>query len=81
MEGLFAAVELEDQLTDRLPGTRLQRIEVWNSGTFSGRVWSFDVGVTRGKSRGCAPLRECHPIRFPQCGALACKLPATRPLP
>jgi hypothetical protein len=32
MEGLFAAVELEDQLTDRLRGTRLQRIEVWNWG-------------------------------------------------
>ena len=28
----------------RLPGTRLQRLEVYNWGTFDSRVWSFDVG-------------------------------------
>lgn len=44
MEGLFSEVELADQDRDRLPGTRLQRIEVWNWGTFTGRVWSLDVG-------------------------------------
>ena len=47
----------------------------------SERSTSQAIYATRGKSRGCAPLREFHPIRCPQCGALACKLPATRLLP
>ena len=44
MEGLFSEVELADHDGDRLPGTRLQRIEVWNWGTFTGRVWTLDLG-------------------------------------
>jgi uncharacterized protein YPO0396 len=44
MDGLFSAVELDDHDTDRLPGTRLERVEVWNWGTFSGRIWALDVG-------------------------------------
>ena len=44
MEGLFSAVEMEPVDHDRLPGTRLERLEVYNWGTFSGRVWSLDLG-------------------------------------
>ena len=44
MEGLFSAVELDDPDRDRLPGTRLQRVEVWNWGTFGGQVWPLAVG-------------------------------------
>jgi hypothetical protein len=47
----------------------------------SERSTSPAIYPTRGKSRGCAPLREFHSIRSPPCVALACKLPATRPLP
>lgn len=43
MTALFSAVELDSVDPDRLPGTRLQRIEVWNWGTFTGRVWAFDL--------------------------------------
>src|SRR5918992_4342915 len=43
MTALFSAVELDGTDPDRLPGTRLQRIEVWNWGTFTGRVWAFDL--------------------------------------
>ena len=43
-DGLFSAVEVNDQLGDRLPGTRLQRTEVWNWGTFGDRVWALDLG-------------------------------------
>ena len=31
-------------IIDRLPGTRLERLEVYNWGTFGGRVWSLDLG-------------------------------------
>ena len=44
MEGLFSATELDDPASERLPGTRLQRVEVWNWGTFGSRVWALDVG-------------------------------------
>jgi uncharacterized protein YPO0396 len=43
MEGLFSSVELEDFQTERLPGTRLRRLEVYNWGTFHSRIWSFEV--------------------------------------
>jgi len=43
MSALFSAVELDVANPDRLPGTRLQRVEVWNWGTFTGRVWAFDL--------------------------------------
>jgi uncharacterized protein YPO0396 len=40
---LFSLVDLETTRPDRLPGCRLQRLEVFNWGTFDGRVWSFDL--------------------------------------
>ena len=45
-EGLFSRVELgelDNVDQDRLPGTRLRRLEVYNWGTFTDRVWSFDL--------------------------------------
>src|SRR4249919_3814885 len=44
MDGLFSLIDIDDHESDRLPGTRLQRLEVYNWGTFNSRVWSFDVG-------------------------------------
>ncbi len=43
-EGLFGLVELEEADPDRLPGTRLQRLEVYNWGTFNSLIWNLDVG-------------------------------------
>ena len=40
---LFSLVDLETVASERLPGCRLRRLEVFNWGTFDGRVWSFDV--------------------------------------
>ena len=40
---LFSPIELEDQHSDRLPGCRLQRLEVYNWGTFDQKIWSFDL--------------------------------------
>jgi uncharacterized protein YPO0396 len=40
---LFSPIELEDQCSDRLPGCRLQRLEVYNWGTFDRKIWSFDL--------------------------------------
>ena len=36
-------VELDDTDPTRCPGTRLQRLEVYNWGTFDDRVWTLDV--------------------------------------
>ncbi|MEO5837830.1 MAG: ATP-binding protein [Acidimicrobiales bacterium] len=44
MTGLFSMIELEAGQPDRLPGCRLQRLEVFNWGTFDQRVWVFEVG-------------------------------------
>ena len=41
---LFSPFELEDQRLDRLPGCRLQRLEVYNWGTFDRKIWSFELG-------------------------------------
>jgi uncharacterized protein YPO0396 len=41
---LFSPIELEDQRPDRLPGCRLQRLEVYNWGTFDQKIWSFELG-------------------------------------
>jgi uncharacterized protein YPO0396 len=41
---LFSLVDLEDVQPDRLPGCRLQRLEVFNWGTFDQKVWLFEVG-------------------------------------
>ena len=37
-------VALDGTYQDRLPGCRLQRLEVFNWGTFHHRVWGFEVG-------------------------------------
>jgi uncharacterized protein YPO0396 len=36
-------VDIEAALPERLPGTRLQRVEVYNWGTFDRDVWSLDL--------------------------------------
>ena len=41
---LFSPTELEDYSSDRLPGCRLQRLEVYNWGTFDQKTWSFELG-------------------------------------
>jgi uncharacterized protein YPO0396 len=43
MPGLFSLTELGDGDPERLAGCRLQRLEVYNWGTFDSRVWTFDV--------------------------------------
>ena len=43
MSTLFSAIDLEVLQPDRLPGCRLQRLEVYNWGTFDQRTWVFDV--------------------------------------
>ena len=40
---LFSPIELEDKHPDRLPGCRLQRLEVYNWGTFDRKIWSFEL--------------------------------------
>lgn len=44
MAALFGLVELEPDEDQRLPGSRLKRLEVYNWGTFDQRVWTFEVG-------------------------------------
>jgi len=44
MSPLFSLIDLDDGLPDRLSGSRLQRLEVFNWGTFDQKVWSFDLG-------------------------------------
>ena len=41
---LFNLMDVERQQPDRLPGSRLQRLEVYNWGTFDRHVWTFDIG-------------------------------------
>ncbi|MCU1495505.1 MAG: hypothetical protein JWO62_3269 [Acidimicrobiaceae bacterium] len=43
MNALFSTTDLESLRPDRLPGCRLQRLEVFNWGTFDAKVWSFEV--------------------------------------
>jgi uncharacterized protein YPO0396 len=43
-QALFNLMDLEAAQPDRLPGSRLQRLEAYNWGTFDRDVWSFDVG-------------------------------------
>jgi uncharacterized protein YPO0396 len=40
---LFSPIELQDPHSDRLPGCRLQRLEVYNWGTFDRKIWSFEL--------------------------------------
>lgn len=42
-QALFNMMDLESVQPDRLPGCRLQRLEVYNWGTFDRDVWRFDV--------------------------------------
>ena len=41
---LFNLMDLDGMEPDRLPGCRLQRLEVYNWGTFDKNVWTFDIG-------------------------------------
>lgn len=40
---LFSPIELEDHSCGQLPGCRLQRLEVYNWGTFDQKIWSFEL--------------------------------------
>ena len=42
-QALFTMAQLEAAQPDRLPGSRLNRLEVFNWGTFDREVWSFDL--------------------------------------
>ena len=44
MSPLFSLIDLDDGLPDPLSGSRLQRLEVFNWGTFDQKVWSFGLG-------------------------------------
>lgn len=50
-DGLFSLVELDDD-PRRLPGTRLQRLEVLNWGTFTSRIWTYRVEGRNGLLTG-----------------------------
>jgi uncharacterized protein YPO0396 len=41
---LFSLLDSDRLQSERLPGGRLQRLEVYNWGTFDQNVWSFEVG-------------------------------------
>ena len=51
-EGLFSPVELDDGDDERLSGFRLDRLEVYNWGTFDKRVWTYNVGARNGLLTG-----------------------------
>jgi uncharacterized protein YPO0396 len=51
-EGLFSPVELDDGDDERLSGFRLDRLEVYNWGTFDNRVWTFRIGARNGLLTG-----------------------------
>jgi uncharacterized protein YPO0396 len=51
-EGLFGAVDLHDAGTAHLNGFRLDRLEVYNWGTFDSRVWAFETGGRNGLLTG-----------------------------
>jgi uncharacterized protein YPO0396 len=44
MSGLFSLMDLDNMQPNRQPGCRLQRLEVFNWGTFDKSVWTFAVG-------------------------------------
>jgi uncharacterized protein YPO0396 len=50
--GLFTPAEPHDADADRLSGFRLNRLEVYNWGTFDKRVWSFDMAGRNGLLTG-----------------------------
>lgn len=49
---LFSPVELHDPNADPLSGFRLDRLEVYNWGTFDQRVWSFEMAGRNGLLTG-----------------------------
>jgi uncharacterized protein YPO0396 len=50
--GLFSTVELHDPKDDHLSGYRLDRLEIYNWGTFDKHVWSFETGARNGLLTG-----------------------------
>ncbi|NEE00864.1 ATP-binding protein [Phytoactinopolyspora halotolerans] len=52
MDGLFSAVELEEAVAGQRAGFRLDRLELYNWGTFHGRVWTLDVHGDNGLLTG-----------------------------
>ncbi len=52
MAGLFSAVELADGVATDLAGYRLQRLELFNWGTFDKRVWTFELNGTNALMTG-----------------------------
>ena len=44
MPSLFSLLDIDGSGPERLPGCRLQRLEVYNWGTFDQKVWSFELG-------------------------------------
>jgi uncharacterized protein YPO0396 len=50
--GLFSAVELQDIGGDPLSGFRLDRLELYNWGTFNQRVWAFQADGRNGLLTG-----------------------------
>ncbi len=51
-DALFGAVELHDADAAHLSGFRLDRLEVYNWGTFDNRVWAFEAGGRNGLLTG-----------------------------
>jgi len=51
-DGLLAAIDPHDGDTAHLSGFRLERLEVYNWGTFDGRVWTFEAGGRNGLLTG-----------------------------
>jgi uncharacterized protein YPO0396 len=51
-DGLFGTVELHDSSAAPLSGFRLERLEVYNWGTFDNRVWTFEAGGRNGLLTG-----------------------------
>jgi uncharacterized protein YPO0396 len=52
MNGLFSAVELEEAVAGQKAGFRLDRLELYNWGTFHRRVWTLDVHGDNGLLTG-----------------------------
>ncbi|WP_449061510.1 ATP-binding protein [Planomonospora algeriensis] len=51
-EGLFSAAELNDLAEEHLPGHRLERLEIYNWGTFDRKVWTFTPSGRNGLLTG-----------------------------
>src|SRR6266851_5716965 len=51
-QALFGTVDLHDADAAHRSGFRLERLEVYNWGTFDGRVWAFETGGRNGLLTG-----------------------------